>query len=46
MCICLGKHIDKLVIKCIRPFPWQGRPERPVRQSCFQWSVESFESNI
>lgn len=44
MYICLGKHIDQLVIKCIRPFPWQGRAEQPVKQSCFQWSVKSFES--
>lgn len=25
MYICLGEHTDKLGIKCIRPFPWQGR---------------------
>lgn len=42
--ICLGEHTDKLAIVRIRPFPWQGRPAQPVRQSRSQWRMKSFES--
>lgn len=44
-CICLGEQINKLVIRCIRPFLWQDWPEQLVRQSRFQWSAKSFENS-